>query len=133
MPVYTLTSDRTAMAQALITAWGSGVKLKAYDGAMPTDLGTPAGVLLATFTNAGSIGSAASGAITLDVAGFAQTNSSHVSGTPTFIRVTSSDDAARMDIPIGTGADEWEFTGAVVTGNDVALPALSIAMPNASV
>lgn len=133
MPAYTLTSDRTAMAQALITAWGSGVKLKAYDGAMPTNLGTPAGLLLATFTNAGPIGTATSGAIVLDVAGFAQTNSSHVSGTPTFIRITSSDDAARMDIPIGTDADEWEFTGAVVTGTDVALPSLSIVMPNATV
>jgi hypothetical protein len=132
MPARILTADRTAMAQALITAWGSGVKIKLYDGAMPTNLGTPAGALKATLTNSGTIGTATAGGIDIDEAGFTQSNGSHVSGTPTFARITTSGDVAKMDIPIGTGTDEWDFTGSVATGQNVTLTGLSITMPNAT-
>lgn len=132
MPARILTADRTAMAQALITAWGSGVKIKLYNGAMPTDLGAPGGTLLATLTNSGPIGTASAGAIDIDEAGFTQSNGSHVNGTPTFARITTSGDVAKMDIAIGAGTDEWDFTGTVANGQNVTLTGLSIVMPNAS-
>ncbi len=131
MTARILTADRTAMAQALITAWGTGAKIKLYNGTMPTNLGTPGGTLLATGSNVGSLGTANAGAIDIDEAGITQTNSAHVNGTPTFARITTSGDVAKMDIAIGAGADEWDFSGTVANGQDVTFSGLSITMPNA--
>lgn len=133
MTARILTATRTAMAQAIITAVGSGGKAKLYSGTVPTNLGTPAGTLLATGVFTGvPIGTATSGAIDIDEAGIDQTNSSHVDGTPTFARITTSGDVAHMDITIGAGSDEWDFTGTVANGQDVTFTGLSITMPNAS-
>lgn len=121
------------MAQAIITAIGNGGKAKLYDGTMPTNLGSPGGSLLATGVFTGvPIGTATSGAIDIDEAGIDQTNTSHVDGTPTFCRITTSGDVAHLDIAIGAGADEWDFTGTVANGQDVTFTGLSITMPNAT-
>ena len=132
MTARILTATRTAMAQAMITAVGSGGKVKLYSGTVPTGLGTPAGTLLATATFSTTIGTATAGGIDIDEAGLSQSNGSHVSGTPTFARITTSGDVAHVDIAIGAGSDEWDFTGTVATGQNVTFTGLSITMPNAT-
>lgn len=133
MTARILTATRTAMAQAIITAVGSGGKVKLYSGTVPTALGTPAGTLLATATFSTTIGTATAGGVDIDEAGLSQSNGSHVSGTPTFCRITTSGDVAHVDIAIGAGADEWDFTGTVATGQNVTFTGLSLTMPNATV
>ena len=133
MTARILTATRTAMAQAIITAIGSGGKVKLYNGAVPTNLGAPAGTLLATGTFASTIGTATAGGIDIDEAGISQSNGSHVAGTPTFARVTTSAGVAHVDIAIGAGADEWDFTGTVVTGQNVTFTGLGITVGNATV
>ena len=122
-----LTSTRTAMAQAIITAIGNGATIKNYNGTMPTDLGAPEGTLLSTGTWTGvPIGTASAGGIDIDEAGITQSNGSHVNGTPTFSRVSTSGGAAIIDIGIGAGADEWDFAGTVATGQNVTYTGLTI-------
>lgn len=132
MTARILTATRTAMAQAIITALGSGAKIELWNGTVPTNLGTPGGTKLATGTFSGNIGTAGSGGIDIDEASISQTNSSHVNGTPTFARLTTSGGTAHMDIAIGSGTDEWDFTGTVANGQNVTFTGLSITMPNAT-
>lgn len=127
-----LTATRTALAQALITACGSSATIKAYDGTVPTDLGTPAGTLLATGTFGATIGTATAGAVDIDEAGISQTNSGHVTGTPTFWRISTSAAAAIIDIEVGGGAGQWTNSGGVVNGVDVTFTGLSIVIPHAT-
>lgn len=132
MTARILTATRTAMAQALITAVGGGGKIKLYNGTVPTNLGTPAGTLLATATFSGNIGTAGSGGVDIDEASLSQSNGSHVNGTPTFARITTSADVAHVDITIGAGADEWQFTGTVANGQNVTFTSMSITIGNAT-
>lgn len=127
-----LTATRTAMAQAIITALGSGAKIELWNGTMPTGLGTPGGTKLATGTFSGNIGTATAGGIDIDEASISQTNSSHVNGTPTFARLTTSGGVAHYDISIGSGSDEWDFTGTVANGQNVTFTGLSLTMPGAT-
>lgn len=118
-------AGRNAELQALVTLLGSGAKAKLYNGTKPSALGTPAGTLLATLVfgtdvtaaNGGSAGGVASGVLTFG--GFTQTNSSHVNGTPTFFRLSKSDDTACIDIDIGSGAGTITFTGTVANGQNI--------------
>jgi hypothetical protein len=122
------TTLRTARAQAIIDACGSNAKMKFYNGTQPATGGAET-TLLATLTGSTTIGTASSGAINFDEAGFTQSNASHVSGTPTWVRLTTSADAFVADISIGAGG--MTFTGTVVTGVDITLGATSITEGNA--
>jgi len=110
------TTLRTARAQAVIDAAGTNPKYKFYNG---TESLTPAGTLLATLTVTGALGSAASGVIDINET-VTQTNSSHVSGTPTFALITTSADVAVATIAIPS---DMTFTGTIATGVDVTLTA----------
>lgn len=110
------TALRTTRANDIITAAGTNPKLKYYNG---TESLTPAGTLLATLTVTGALGTASNGVIDLNET-VTQTNSSHVSGTPTFILVTTSADAAVCTLAIGTDAT---FTGTIATGVDISITA----------
>jgi hypothetical protein len=133
MPARILTATRTAMAQAIITALGNGAQVQLWSGTVPTGLGTPAGTLLATGTWTGvPIGTATAGGIDIDEAGITQSNGSHVNGTPTFARIRTSGGTAHIDIAIGAGSDEWDFTGTVANGQNVTFTGLSLTMPNAT-
>ena len=127
-----LTATRTAMAQAIITALGSGAKIELWNGTMPTALGTPGGTKLATGTFSSTIGTATAGGIDIDEAGISQSNGSHVSGTPTFARLTTSGGTVHYDISIGSGTDEWDFTGTVANGQNVTFSGLILTVPNAT-
>ena len=82
------TTLRTSRAQAIVDAAGTNPKYKFYNG---TESLTPAGTLLATLNVTGALGTAASGVIDINET-VTQTNSSHVSGTPTFALITTSAD-----------------------------------------
>lgn len=124
------TAVRTAIAQAIITAAGANAKLKLYNGSKPASLGTPGGTLLATL-NAGTVlGTASGGAVDFDEASFTQTNTSHVAGTPTFVRITKSDDTVIADIDIGSGAGNFQFTGSVANGQNVTATNLAFTVGN---
>lgn len=110
------TALRNTRANDIITAAGTNPKLKYYTG---TESLAPAGTLLATLNVTGALGTATSGVIDLNET-VTQTNSSHVNGTPTFILVTTSADAAVCTLLIGTDAT---FTGTVATGVDVTVTA----------
>lgn len=118
-------AGRNAELSALVTLLGSGAKAKWYNGTKPASLGTPGGTLLATLVfgtdvtaaNGGSAGGVASGVLTFG--GFTQTNSSHVNGTPTFLRLTKSDDTATIDIDVGSGAGTVTFTGTIANGQNI--------------
>lgn len=110
------TTVRTARADAIITAAGTNPKLKFYSG---TESLSPAGTLLATLSITGALGTASSGAIDVNET-VTQTNSSHVSGTPTFVLITTSADVAVATVAVGAGLT---FSGTVATGVDVTLNA----------
>lgn len=105
-------SLRNTRATAIITAAGTNAKLKYYNGAESL---TPAGTLLATLNITGAFGTATGGVIDINET-VTQTNSSHVSGTPTFILVTTSADAPVVTLLFGTDAT---FLGTIATGVDV--------------
>lgn len=110
------TALRNTIVSDIITAAGTNPKLKYYTG---TESLTPAGTLLATLTITGALGTASSGVIDFNET-VTQTNSSHVAGTPTFILITTSADAAVGTLLIGTDAT---FTGTVATGVDISITA----------
>lgn len=128
------TTARTAMAAAIITDAGASAKLKGYNGARPAVLGAVTGgnTLLCTITFGATIGTAASGAVDFDEAGATQTNSAHVAGTPTFFDLTTSADVLVARVDVGAGADQWQFTGAVVNGQNVSLSGLALTTGNAT-
>lgn len=108
------TALRNTRATDIVTAVGSGGKLKYYNGAESL---SPAGTLLATLTITGAFGSATGGVIDVNET-VTQSNGSHVSGTPTFILATTSADVAVCTLLIGTDAT---FTGTITTGVDIAV------------
>lgn len=118
---------RTSRAQAIIDAAGTGAKYKLYNGAIPATGAAPAGTLLATLTVTGALGTASAGAIDINET-VTQNNASHVSGTPTFVRITTSADVfvADLDIP-----SPFTFTGTIATGVDVTLNASTLTEGNA--
>jgi len=119
---------RNTRAQAIITAAGANAKLKFYNGTQPATGGT-ATTLLGTLVSGATIGTATSGVIDIDEASFTQTNSSHVSGTPTWVRLTTSADAFVADINIGSGG--FTFTGTIATGVDITFGTTTITEGNA--
>ena len=110
------TALRNTIVSDIITAAGTNPKLKYYTG---TESLTPAGTLLATLTVTGALGTATSGVIDFNET-VTQSNGSHVAGTPTFILITTSADAAVGTLLIGTDAT---FTGTVATGVDISITA----------
>jgi hypothetical protein len=120
------TTTRTARLNALVTEAGASAKLKFYDGTQPATGGT-ATTLLATLTFGANIGSVTSGVLTLG--SVSQTNANHVAGTPTWVRLTKSDDTFVADINIGSGG--MTFSGTIATGVDITLNASTITEGNA--
>lgn len=129
MALRLATTLRTTRSTDIVTAAGSGAKLKFYNGTVPATGGTPAGTLLATLTFGATLGTVSAGVLTLG--SVSQTNSGHVAGTPTFARITTSADAFVADIDIGAGGGNMTFSGTIATGTDVSLNASTITEGNA--
>lgn len=122
------TASRTSMANALLADINGGT-LELWNGTKPAALGTPTGTLLATLTLGNPAGTVSNGVLT--VGAVTQTASAHVNGTPTFVRFKSSGGLVRMDIDVGAGAGNVQFTGTVATNQNVTVTGLTITMPNA--
>ncbi len=108
------TALRNTRATDIITAAGTNPKLKYYTG---TESLSPAGTLLATLTITGALGTATSGVIDFNET-VTQTSSGFTAGTPTFILVTTSADAAVCTLLIGTDVTQ---TGTIQVGVDIAI------------
>lgn len=119
------TATRTARLNALVTEAGASAKLKFYGGTQPSTGGT-ATTLLATLTFGSTIGSVTSGVLTLG--SVTQTNTNHVAGTPTWVRLTKSDDTFVADINIGSGG--MTFSGTIANGVDITLNTSTITEGN---
>ena len=126
MTITSSTTVRNAALNSRVTTYGASATMKFYNGAKPSSLGVPAGTLLATLTfgsdvlqaNGGTAGSVTGGILTFG--GFTQTNASHVTGTPTFARLSTSTPTAVDDIDIGaTAGTQIQFTGTITTGQNV--------------
>jgi hypothetical protein len=121
------TTARSDMMSALLPHLAGGT-IRLYNGSKPASLGTPSGTLLATLTMGSPAGTVSSGVLT--IGSVTQSNGSHVNGTPTFIRFSTSGGTAVADIDIGAGAGNVQFTGTVVTGQNVTVTGLTLTAPN---
>lgn len=120
------TSVNNTRSNALITAAGTGCKIKIYSGAAPTNADTTAsGLLLATLTISGALGTAASGVLTL---GAVTTATAAASGTAGYARITKSDDTALFDLTsVGTsGADVNLNNTSITAGGTVSVSSGSV-------
>jgi hypothetical protein len=125
------TSLRTSIVAALVTAAGANAKLKFYSGTRPSGVAAVGGgtTLLGTVTLGSTIGTTSSGAIDWDEAGATQSNGSHVSGTPTFVDLTTSGDTVLFRTDLTGGS--WTFTGTIATGQNITLSSLVTTAGNA--
>lgn len=120
------TSLRNARSDLIATTAGSGAKYKYYNG---TESFTPAGTLLATLTVTGAFQTGASAGGVMDVnETVTQTKASHVTGTPTFVLVTTSADVPVMTLTVGT---DITFLGTITTGVDITFNASTMTEGNA--
>ena len=121
------TTARTDMMSALLPHLANGT-IKLYSGSKPASLGVPSGTLLATLTMGSPAGTVSGGVFT--VGSVTQTASSHVNGTPTFVRFSTSGGTVVADIDIGTGAGNVPFSGTVVNGQNLTVAGLTLTAPN---
>ncbi len=126
------TAVRTARAQAVITAAGASAKLKVYNGTRPAGVAAVGGgnTLCAQGTFGATIGSAASGVLDFDEAGFTQNSATFTACTPTFVDITTSADVVVARIDIGAGAGNWQFSGTVAPGQNLTLTTLAFTEGN---
>jgi hypothetical protein len=122
------TASRSNLGTSVLTDINGG-SMELWNGSKPASLGSPSGTLLATLTLGSPAGTVTNGVLTIGAV--TQTNSSHVNGTPTFVRFKSSGAVVRMDIDIGAGAGNVQFTGTVANGQNVTVTGLTFTMPNA--
>ena len=125
------TAVRTAIVGALVTQAGASAKLKFYSGTRPAGVAAVGAgtTLLGTVVLGASIGTTGAGAIDWDEASATQTNTSHVSGTPTFVDLTTSADTVVFRTDLGAGS--WTFTGSIATGQSITLSSLVTTAGNA--
>jgi hypothetical protein len=123
------TTVRSARSTAIVTAAGTGATMKFYNGTKPASLGAiTTQTLLATLTFTGALGTVSSGVLTLGA--ISQTNSGFVSGTPTWVRISTSGSVIVLDVDIGAGASNLQFTGAVTNGVNITLSTSTITEGN---
>lgn len=122
------TAAKNALLDGIVSTAGASATLKIYNGTKPASLGAPSGTLLATLTFGSTIGTSASGVLTFG--SVTQSNGSHVNGTPTFVRISTSGGTAVADIDTGGGAGNLTFTGTVVTGQNVTVTGMTFTAGN---
>lgn len=121
------TTTKNAMMSGVLTQIAGGT-IELWNGTKPASLGTPGGTKLATLNLGSPAGTVTSGVLT--VGAVTQTNTSHVNGTPTFIRFKDSSANVVADIDIGSGAGNVQFTGTVVNGQNVTVTGLTLTAGN---
>jgi hypothetical protein len=129
MTISLNTSLRTTRATDIVNALGANAVMLFYNGTKPASLGVVSTqTLLATLTFGSTVGTVASGVLTLGTP--TQNNANNVNGTPTWVRFATSGGTAVMDIDVGSGAGTIQFTGTVATGVNVTLNASTITEGN---
>lgn len=125
------TTLRSAWAQGLIDGLGASHKIKFYNGTQPASVAASISgpTLLATLTADSTPGSVSSGVLTFDAANYTQSNGSHVTGTPTWVSLTKSDDTRVYEFSIS--GDGMTFTGTIQNGVDIARGAWTWTAPDA--
>jgi hypothetical protein len=115
---------RTAYLNALVTEAGAGALVEFYGGTRPAgaaDSTSPTGTLLGTLTAGSTLGTVSAGVLTFG--SFTQSNGSHVNGTPGYVRIRKAGGSAPSNgvamIDIGAGAGNWQFSGTIVTGQNI--------------
>ena len=127
MAVAYSTAVRTARMSALVTEAGANAKINFYNGTRPASgAAITTQTLLATLTAGATLGSVTNGVLTLGAV--TQNNANHANGTPTWVRITKSDDTFIADFSI---PGDVSFTGTVATGVDITLNASTITEGNA--
>jgi hypothetical protein len=124
------TALRTTRSTAIVTEAGvSNATMKFYNGTKPASLGAVSTqTLLATLTFSSVIGTVANGVLTFGAV--SQNNANHVNGTPTWVRISKADTTVVMDIDIGAGNGNMQFTGTVATGVNITLNASTLTEGN---
>lgn len=132
MAVSLDSTTRTAHAQAIIDRAGAGCKMKFYNGARPSGVSAVTGSnsLLATLVATGVLGTASATGVDVTESNFSQNAATHVTGTPTFVDITTSADAVTSRYDLG-GAGNWSFVGQITNGQAVSLTNLTIPVGNA--
>lgn len=121
---------RNTRSSDIITFAGASAKIKFYNGTAPaTGAAVTTQTLLATLTGGAVLGTTTGGVLTLGAV--TQSNASHVTGTPTWVRIEKSDATFVADLDIGAGAGNMQFTGSVTTGVDVVMGTSTITEGNA--
>lgn len=123
------TALRTNRANSIVTEVGSAGTMKFYTGTRPASLGViTSQTLLATLTFTGNVGTVSNGVLTFGAV--SQNNSNHVNGTPTWVRISKSDNTPVMDIDVGSGVGNMQFTGTIATGVNITLNASTLTEGN---
>ena len=107
----------------IVTDAGASAKIKLYDGVQPLAGGAPpAGTLLAVCVAGATMGTVSGGVLTFDP--IASDPAAAASGTPTWVRITRSDDTTWIaDIPSG-------FVGAVTAAQPYGISSITITEGN---
>jgi hypothetical protein len=138
MPTSFDTTTRNEFANALVTRLGASAVFRAYNGTKPAAQGAVTSqTLMATLTfgttvtaaNGGTAGGVTGGVLTFG--GFTQTNGSHVAGTPTWVRLSTSGGTVICDIDVGAGSTNIQWPSAIVTSQNIT-GSLTMTMPNAA-
>jgi hypothetical protein len=119
---------RNAWITGIINTAGANARIRLYNGARPATGGTPTGTLLATLVMGTLLGNAVNGVLDFDEASMTQTNTGHVNGTPTWLRIEKSGGTFVADLSIPADAT---FSGSVVNGVNITLNPSTITAPNA--
>lgn len=121
---YNVTT-RTGRAQSIVTALGSGAKMKFYNGTRPSGTGALSGnTLCATLTWSGAPGTVTNGVITYETT-VSQTASSHVNCTPTFIDFTTSGDTVVQRTDVGTGSGNIQVAAPIANGQNITITGMT--------
>jgi hypothetical protein len=121
MAYHMSTTLRNARATSIATTAGASAKLKFMSGTQPAAGGAET-TLLATLTFGALITTGGAGVANgaLPLGTVSQSNATHVSGTPTWARLTTSADVWVCDFTIPT---DLTFTGTIATGVDIIMGA----------
>ena len=131
MPTRANTTLRTAWANALLTELGASHLIKFYSGTQPASTATAlsGNTQLALLTADGTPSvSVTAGVLTFDAANYTQTNSGHVTGTPTWMSLQKADGTRVYELGV---ADGMTFTGTIQNGVDILRGAWTWTAPDA--
>lgn len=123
------TALRSARAQEIVDAAGTGAKLRIYDGSRPATGGSATNLLAELVWTGEAIGTVSNGVITLNVP---DATTGADDGTATWARIVTSANAFVADMSVGTSGQDLNLnTTTISTGVAVSVTSGSITEGNA--